>query len=560
LIPDRFGKYRVLRRIASGGMAEVYLCRLTGEEGFRKRVALKVVHPRHADDPRFRELFAREARLAASLSHPNLVQVFDFGREGDAHFLAMEHVEGWNLAQAAEQARQLHVPISPGVWRHWVDGIWSGLAYLHEKGVVHRDVSPANVLVARNGAVKITDFGISRAAGDGQADEGTRAGKSGYLAPERIRGEGATSSSDLFAAGVISVELFLGRRLFEGDGPEETLDRIRRFDARTLPFPGVSPGLAGVLRKSVAAFPADRYPGAAEFLVDLARVGPLPASGPVMADFWDALFPAAREEETAPDPAAEAESRPAMVKEPEERYGGRGRTVQAGAAAVFAAVIVGGVLLWKEVRQRPAIDTTPASVAPVAPVVPAPTVAPAVPAAVPATVPAERKSPRPESSPPATTRTSDPPATPDMPVARLVRVETDPSGASVLLESGASIGKTPLQMDVDSLAGRKVVLSKDGYQRQSVPADALAAGPAFRAELLPLIGTVEAIQAIPWAKVYLGNRLLGETPLTAVRLPAGEQRLRFVNEPLGVDQVKVIVVRPGDNPKIIVPMTGSGSR
>jgi len=540
LIPDRFGKYRVLRRIASGGMAEVYLCRLSGEEGFRKRVALKVVHPRHADDPRFRELFAREARLAASLSHPNLVQVFDFGREGDAHFLAMEYVEGWNLAQAAEQARQLHVPISPGVWRHWVDGIGSGLAYLHEKGVVHRDVSPANVLVARNGAVKITDFGISRAAGDTQVGEGTRAGKSGYLAPERIRGEGATFSSDLFAAGVISVELLLGRRLFEGDGPEETLEKIRRFDARTFPLPGVSAELAGILRKSVAALPADRYPDAAGFLVELARVGPPPASGPVMADFWDALFPVPREEETAPEPAAEPESRPAMVKEPDERYGGRGRALQAGAAAVFAAVIVGGVLLWKEVRQRPTIDAAPASVAPRIPVVPVPAVAPAV--------------------PPATPRTPDPPATPGKPVARLVRVETDPPGASVLLESGASVGKTPLQIDVTALPGRKVVLSKDGYERQSVPADALAAGPAFRAELRPLIGTVEAIQAIPWAKVYLGNRLLGETPLTAVRLPAGEQRLRFVNEPLGVDQVKIIVVRPGDNPKIIVPMAGSGRR
>jgi serine/threonine-protein kinase len=556
LIPDRFGKYRVLRRIASGGMAEVYLCRLSGEEGFRKRVALKVVHPRHANDPRFRELFAREARLAASLSHPNLIQVFDFGREGDAHFLAMEYVEGWNLAQTAEQARQLHVSFPPVVWRHWVDGIGSGLAYLHEKGIVHRDVSPSNVLVARNGAVKITDFGISHAAEVGQADEGTWAGKSGYLAPERIRGEGATFSSDLFAAGVISVELLLGRRLFEGDGPEEILDRIRRFDARTLPLPGVAPELAEVLRKSVAALPADRYPGAAEFLVDLARVGPPPATGPVMADFWDALFPVPREEETAPDPAAVPESAPAMVKEPEERYGGMGRTVQAGAAAIFAAVIVGGVLLWKEVRQRPMIDAAPASVAPGIPVVLMPPVAPIVPP----TVPAERKSSLRDSPPRVAPRNPDPPATPSMPVARIVRIETDPPGASVLLESGASIGKTPLQMDVASLPGRKVVLSKDGYERQTVPADALAAGPAFRAELLPLIGTVETIQAIPWAKVYLGNRLLGETPLTAVRLPAGEQRLRFVNEPLGVDQMKSIVIRPGENPKIIVPMTGSGRR
>ncbi|PJB31426.1 MAG: hypothetical protein CO109_09960 [Deltaproteobacteria bacterium CG_4_9_14_3_um_filter_65_9] len=145
-------------------------------------------------------------------------------------------------------------------------------------------------------------------------------------------------------------------------------------------------------------------------------------------------------------------------------------------------------------------------------------------------------------------------------MARLVRVETDPPGASVLLESGESIGKTPLRMDVASLPGGKIVLSRDGYRRLSVPTDALAAGPAFRVELQPLIGTVEAIQAIPWAKVYLGSRLLGETPLTAVRLPAGEQRLRFVNEPLGVDRVRVVVVRPGDNPKIIVPMTGSGRR
>jgi hypothetical protein len=111
-----------------------------------------------------------------------------------------------------------------------------------------------------------------------------------------------------------------------------------------------------------------------------------------------------------------------------------------------------------------------------------------------------------------------------------------------------------------SLAGRKVVLAKDGYERQSVPAAALAAGPVFRVELLPQVGTVEAIQAIPWAKVYLGNRLLGETPLTAVRLPAGEHRLRFVNEPLGVDQARTIVVLPGENPKIIVRMAGSGSR
>jgi hypothetical protein len=157
-------------------------------------------------------------------------------------------------------------------------------------------------------------------------------------------------------------------------------------------------------------------------------------------------------------------------------------------------------------------------------------------------------------------RHPDPPAAPKESVADFVRVETDPPGASVTLESGASVGKTPLQVDRASITGRKIVLTKDGYELLAVPADALPAGRAFRAELRPLTGTLEAIQAIPWAKVYLGNRLLGETPLTGVRLPAGEQRLRFVNEPLGVDKVETVVVRPGSNPKLIVPMANSGRR
>ncbi len=564
MIPDRFGKYRVLRRIASGGMAEVYLCRLSGEAGFRKRVALKVVHPRLAGDPRFRALFASEARLAASLSHPNLVQVFDFGREEDALYLAMEYIEGWNLAQAAEQSRQLHVPIPPGVWRHWVDGIGSCLAYLHENGIVHRDVSPSNVLVSRNGAVKVTDFGISRAAGIGSPEGGTPAGKSGYLAPERIRGEEATFVSDLFAAGVISTELILGRRMFEGDGPEEIRERILRFDARTLALPGVPTKLAEALRKTVASNPADRYSGVGRFLVELASVGPSPASAPVMADFWDGLFPVSREEETAPDTAAEPESRPAFVREAEGRYGRRGKTLQAGTAAVFAAALVGGVLLWKEVRRNPAIDPAPAAPAPAVPTAPraAPAAAPSASIAVATRDPVSRPAPPPGPAP----RSLDAPGrqaapvAPIPPVARLVRIETDPAGASVLLESGVVVGKTPLQMDTASLAGRKIVLSREGYDPRSVPVDALAAGPVFRVELQPVIGTLEAIQAIPWAKVYLGNRLLGETPLTGVRLPVGELRLRFVNEPLGVDQVRTVVVLPGSNPKVIVPMTGAAPR
>lgn len=143
-------------------------------------------------------------------------------------------------------------------------------------------------------------------------------------------------------------------------------------------------------------------------------------------------------------------------------------------------------------------------------------------------------------------------------VQRFVRVETDPPGAEILLSDGASLGRTPAMIDMLSVGGRGIVLSRDGYESRRVPSSVLMKVDAVRTELEQLFGTVEAIQAIPWAKVYDGQRFLGDTPLTDVRLPAGERRLRFVNEPLGVDKSQTVTVRPGKNPKVIVRMTGGG--
>jgi hypothetical protein len=128
----------------------------------------------------------------------------------------------------------------------------------------------------------------------------------------------------------------------------------------------------------------------------------------------------------------------------------------------------------------------------------------------------------------------------------------------VTVEDGRELGKTPMYVDASTLEGKRIVLAREGYERKAVPGSALGDGDrdSFRTELAPLLGTVEAIQAIPWAKVYLGDRYLGDTPLTAVRLPVGRQRLRFVNEPLGAERHEVVDVRPGEYPKVIVPMAG----
>jgi serine/threonine-protein kinase len=547
--PERFGKYRVLRRIASGGMSEVYLCLLPGEEGFRKRVAVKAVHPRHAGDPRFRGLFIREARLSASLSHPNLIQVFDFGREGSAYFLAMEFVEGWSLAEAAAQARRLGLAVPPGIWRHWVEGILSGLMYLHGRGILHRDVSPGNVLLGRTGAVKLADFGVSRAAAMLDEAGDLLAGKAAYFSPERARGEAATPSSDLFAAATISAELLLGRRLFDGGATEEVLGRIRAFDADALPFPGTADGVASIVRKGLAADPARRFEGAGDFLEALAAHGPERGSPAEQAAFWHALFPEADEEATAPSIAAGTDPGPWMVKESPPRYGTGGRKLAAGAAALFA-LAAGGAYLWVEKNvPGPRASGPPATAAKAEP----------SPASLPSAAGRDVVLP-PDAADasPAGGREVSPAAAPVPPMQRLVRIETDPAGADILLENGETVGRTPARIDLSSLGGRGIVLVREGFERKRVPSSALAKVDTLRTELDPVLGTVEAIQAIPWARVYVGSRFLGDTPLTDIRLPAGEHRLRFVNEPLGVDKSQVVAVRPGKNPKVIVRMTGDG--
>jgi len=303
--------------------------------------------------------------------------------------------------------------------------------------------------------------------------------------------------------------------------------------------------LAGVLRKSVAATPEERYPCAAEFLVELARVAHPPASAPVIADFWDALFPVPQEEETGPDPTVEeAESLPAMVKEPGERYGRGGRAVQAAPpprsprssseASSCGRRCGNGRRSMRRRRRRSRSPRRSGAFR------------------------RSRGSPRVIRRPSlgsANTRSAR--------GSRRARgaprqLETDPPGASVLQESGAILGDA-VAVGCGLPRGPEGRPFEDGYERQSVPAEALATRPTFRVELLPLIGTVEAIQAIPWAK-STSEPTARETPLTAVRLPAGEQRLRFVNEPLGVDQVKSSSSsrrQPEDHRPMTAPTAGS---
>jgi tRNA A-37 threonylcarbamoyl transferase component Bud32 len=549
MLPERIGKYPVIRRIASGGMAEVYLCRVMGDEGFEKKIAVKVMRPRLSEDRHFRDLFIREARIAATLVHPNLIQVFDFGKERDSHFLAMEFIDGWDLAQAMSQARLRSIPFPLAIWRYWMEGILAGIGHLHSRGIVHRDISPSNVLLSRGGVVKITDFGIARATCSGDEGKTGWEGKFAYMSPEQVRGEEANAESDLFAAAVISAEFFLRKRLLEEGSAEKTLSRLREYDARALNLGGLPPAVAQTVRKGLATAREDRYADADEFSRAIGSAVPFSARRVELESFWNALFPDGAGEEDTVSAALLPGKGSDIVRESREGYGNGGRRlVKIAILGALAATSIGGWAAWKK-------GVPPAS----------PPAAPPIPAAAP------RGEPRP--LPPAAHRNGEPGGTP-FPAGRsstvdpqaeprarapethskTVLIETDPHGVFVSLEDGTPLGRTPVRVDIAPWTGRKILFHRDGYGGKSVPADVLAQFTTFRLELERQLGTIEVIQAIPWAKVFDGDRYLGVTPIHNLSLPVGRHRLRFVNEPLAMEKVQEINVHAGANPKLIVSL------
>ncbi|HEY0987123.1 MAG TPA: serine/threonine-protein kinase, partial [Kofleriaceae bacterium] len=194
---DKLGKYEVIRQIAVGGMAELYLARTVGIEGFEKLVCVKRILPLFADDPNFVNMFLNEARLAATLHHPNVAQIYDIGQEAGDFFFSMEYVHGEDLGRLVATGRENGVPISLDCALTLAAGLCAGLHHAHEKasadgkplGVVHRDVSPTNVLVSYDGAVKLVDFGIARAIGEPMASGNGMKGKIAYMSPEQCRGK-----------------------------------------------------------------------------------------------------------------------------------------------------------------------------------------------------------------------------------------------------------------------------------------------------------------------------------------------------------------------------------
>ncbi len=324
----RFGQYRLDERIAVGGMAEVWRASMLGMEGFRKTVAIKKILPHLAENSEFVTMFIEEAKLAARLTHENLVEIYDLGRIGASYFIAMEYVDGRDLRSLLNRLRQRSEQMPIGLALLVGAEVSRGLEYAHTRqdgdgnpmALVHRDVSPRNVLVGHDGRVRLCDFGVAKAVSSViQTEIGALKGKLQYMSPEQASGKPVDARSDIYSLGSVMYEMITGRRLYEADNEISLLDAVRAgaFDDPRKHCPGLPQEVRRILIKALAKRPSARYQTAGAMgqnLTTLLRtLDPVP-SEQTLSGFASGLFSEAPVESPAGEADLEAVSTPGAVE------------------------------------------------------------------------------------------------------------------------------------------------------------------------------------------------------------------------------------------------------
>ena len=338
-MPDlrKFGRFEIKRKLATGGMAEIYLADWLGSEGFRKTVVLKRIHPSLSGDSKFVSMFIDEARIAAALDHENIVKVFDFGTVEGNYYLAMEYLQGRDLAFVLDRLafRSELLPVEAAVFI--VREVAAGLSHAHAKtdddgeplGIVHRDVNPHNIMLTLEGAVKILDFGIARARiRSGAPTVGEIKGKVAYMSPEQARGEPPGPQSDVYSLGLVLYETATGHQVLSGDSDVEILEKARRpvIVPPTEISEAIDPDLGEIIMRALAPESDRRYASAAameEALEACARTRLPPFSRKDLARWMSEHFSSAgtdpRSTEVLGSGLEEAEVPPSGVSDQKEK-------------------------------------------------------------------------------------------------------------------------------------------------------------------------------------------------------------------------------------------------
>ncbi|HEU5059451.1 MAG TPA: protein kinase, partial [Kofleriaceae bacterium] len=278
----QFGPYRLVQQLAVGGMAEIHLAKTHGIAGFEKYVALKMIHPNYSQDQQFIQMLIDEAKITVQLQHVNIAQTFDLGRVGETYYITMEYVDGADLYKLLRKSAELDREIPIAVGCYIAKEVTSGLDYAHRKrdhagrslGIVHRDVSPQNVLISYAGEVKLVDFGIAKATSRArQTAVGVIKGKYYYMSPEQAWGESLDHRTDIFSSGILLYETLTGQMLYLEEDLHKLLEMVRRAD---IPPPStirkdIPAGLDRIVMRALAKRPEDRYQSAGDMANDLER-------------------------------------------------------------------------------------------------------------------------------------------------------------------------------------------------------------------------------------------------------------------------------------------------
>jgi serine/threonine-protein kinase len=511
-VTTKLGKYTLVRKLATGGMAEVFLARADGPMGFAKKCVVKRILPHFNDDPRFIEMFLGEARLAAELNHPNLVQIFDFGQHDGQYFLAMEYIDGANLRVLNQATRRVQGPMSLPLAARIIALAAEGLHFAHELrneqgeflNLVHRDISPDNILVSRNGAVKVVDFGIAKASTQPHLTKsGMIKGKMAYMPPEQLAREPLDRRADLFALGIVFYELVTGGMPFDATSEVSIIQAImsqKPLEKPTVYRPDCPADLEAIVNKCLEKDREKRYASCVDLQADLEafikRTGETVGTREI-AQLVEVTFaneadptlpnavgsgekatPGSQSDETIPPPSPSGprpigtDSGTGMSNTALRSIETAG--VQRSKAPLFVAIGLGLSVLaaatWFALQPGPK---------PVL-VVDAGAAAPAIPDAA-------------------------------------IAVEIPDAAVAIAPEVDA--GAPVVEVDAGTTEVKPAV-SKTG-----------------RLEL----------RIRPYATVFLDDRKLGDTPLPPISVPVGKHKLRLVNPAFGKDVELNIVIKPGEN-------------
>jgi beta-lactam-binding protein with PASTA domain/tRNA A-37 threonylcarbamoyl transferase component Bud32 len=345
------GRYRIVRKLGTGGMANVYLAE---DEVLGRRVAIKILNDRHAGDDQFVERFRREAKNAASLSHPNIVSIYDRGEAEGTYYIAMEYLDGRSLKELIVARGPAPVNVAIDYARQ----ILAAIRFAHRHGIVHRDIKPHNVLVDAEGRLKVTDFGIARAGTSQMTEAGSIIGTAQYLSPEQAKGAPVDQTSDLYSVGVVLYELLTGVVPFSGDTPVE----IAMKHLSMTPEPPsakraeVPRELDLVVLRALAKDPADRYQSAEEMDADLARVARGAAISPATEEAATAII--SRPPSTAVTAITPPRTRENVPYAPPAAYYDydepRRRAIWPWIVALLfvVAAVVGGYFLYNQIQTQ----------------------------------------------------------------------------------------------------------------------------------------------------------------------------------------------------------------